>query len=235
MIKQYKAVYPLQYFGIGDIIFTQTLVRAIAGTKPICWGVLPQFVDGLKRAYQNIEWLDYRCTGVNYETQTDCIVDDKRLLPIRWADSILNLPYEKCMSAKYILYNVDWRLWKESAQWKRDQEREDVLFQNIVGKNTKYNLINNTFGSDNQFMINICPDNALPNVEMKAMPGFSIFDWAKVIEQATEIHTVSTSIVYMLELLPIYVPIHLYPRKPIENDLRNVDYLLKTHKYHLHS
>ena len=230
----YDVVCPLQYFGIGDIIFTQTLIRAIAGSKPVVWGVLPQFVDGLQRAYPETAWVDYRSSGIDYNIQSDCIIDNKRLIPIRWADTLLGLPYSRCMAAKYDLYKLDWQFWKEAAMWEHDRENESRLFNLVVKDDSPYNLVNNVFGSNNQLRVNIKPNNGLRNVEMRTISGFSIFDWAGIIENATEIHTVSTSIVYILELMPINSPIHLYPRIPVEPDFRNVDYILNTHKYTMH-
>jgi hypothetical protein len=67
---------------------------------------------------------------------------------------------------------------------------------------------------------------------MITIPGFSLFDWYLVIEKATEIHTVGTSINYIIELLEIESEnVFLYKRLPDENHFQNYDYILKTHSY----
>jgi hypothetical protein len=67
---------------------------------------------------------------------------------------------------------------------------------------------------------------------MITIPGFSLFDWYLVIEKATEIHTVGTSINYIIELLEIESKnVFLYKRLPDENHFQNYDYILKRHSY----
>ncbi len=52
---------------------------------------------------------------------------------------------------------------------------------------------------------------------MRQIPGYTMLDWAKVIINAKEIHTVETSVVYMFEALPLKAKeIHIYPRVPYE-------------------
>jgi hypothetical protein len=63
------------------------------------------------------------------------------------------------------------------------------------------------------------------------MEGYSLFDWAAVMEQAVEIHTVSTSIIYLLELL--HLRAHIYIRRPDERSHSYYDYLLEQ-KHILH-
>lgn len=238
-------IYPLQYFGIGDIIFTQTLVRKIADGNPIVWGVLPQFIEGLQRAYPDIAWIDYRKTGLDYNCREDKIIGDKRIVPIRWNVEILKVPYTQCMSSKYELYGLDWRTWKEAAMWKGSFEMEFALMHNRlhdkIDKHTpfiyaEYNVVNRTFGSNNQFHVHIDVNNGLPNIEMQPIPAYSLFDWALLLQGANEIHTVSTSIIYLLELLdlPKKPDIHIYLRSPQETNHKNYEYLLQSHNYILH-
>ena len=67
---------------------------------------------------------------------------------------------------------------------------------------------------------------------MRSIPGFSLFDWSLVIEKATEIHTVGTSINYLIELLEIEgKEVVLYKRLPDENHYENYDYILEKHSY----
>ena len=43
----------------------------------------------------------------------------------------------------------------------------------------------------------------LPIINLKILNEFTLFDWCKVIENAKEIHTVHTSINYLIEVLNI--------------------------------
>lgn len=225
-----------QPFGIGDVIFTQSLVRIIADGRPIIWPVMRQFVPQLQRAYPDIEFVPWGSIAVDHDRKKQYEITLPKyglctVLPLRFADSMMNVPYSECMRIKYTMYGIDWNVWKEDAMWERDQAKEDELISRL-NAHDNFTLINRFFGSDSQFSAPI-PHRG---IEMCNIDGFSLFDWAGVLERATEIHTVSTSIIYILEMLNVKNPIHIYNRKPIENHLNNVAYLLdaSNHNYHKH-
>lgn len=236
-------IIPNQFFGLGDIIWEQTLVRRIANGNPILWPVMPQFVEGLNRAYPDITFVNYLSMPLNYERKDQYEVTlpeigDCTVLPLRWADNILKVPYSDCMKSKYMLYGMDWREWKEQAMWKRNEDHERTLCQTLdtYPLNPDYTLVNTTFGSNSQLKVEI----PVRGIHMTTMPELfgrqiSLFDWGAAIEQVGAIHTVSTSIIYLLEQLDIEAKeVHLYPRKPHETDFRNIEYILQKHKYVLH-
>lgn len=218
---------PIQFFGIGDIIFTNTLVRNLmeAGDK-ILWPVKSHFVEGLNRAYRDVIFVPYQSIDIDYNCQDDYEKDDFRFIPLRWAEIVLKVPYSQCMRAKYDWYDMDYRTWKDKAMWHRDIPKENLLFKALGCDKGPYNLINIFFGTNSQLKGNIQLDNGLPNIEMRTIPGFSLFDWAKVIENATDIHVVNSSILYIMELLELKCKQPtLYVRKPIEKDFTTTDYL----------
>lgn len=228
---------PLQYFGLGDVIFTQTLVRSFLSQPEdkIVWPVLPQFVEGLSRAYPDITFLPKELVNIKYDQKETTYGENCTILPIRWADSIMQVPYTQCMSSKYDLYDQNWRDWKKGAIWKNDARKQKLLYDELNPEGEPYNLINTYFGSDSQFQVPINTGNGLLNIYMESIPGFSIFDWTMLIREATQIHCVSSSIIYLLENLQLHASeIHLYPRKPQEVDFRNVEYILSSHNYIKH-
>lgn len=228
-------VYPLQSFGIGDIIFSQTLVRELAGNDTIMWGVEAQFLEGLTRAYPDIHFVDCGMMRIDVSRREEYCEGGMRVLPIRWADALLHLPYECCMRAKYDLYGKDWQKWMDKAMWVRDKDREMDLACYMNPTGNPYILVNRYFGTSSQFRANIPVDNSIATIEMRTVPGYSLFDWAHLIENAHRILTVSTSIIYMLELLELKAKeVHLFNRAPIEPHFKNVDYLLKRQKYIFH-
>lgn len=251
-----QTIFPLQHFGIGDCIFTQTLINKLAGGNSITWGVQPYFVDGLKRAYPSINWVDYTTlTDIDYNLKVDTAIGDKRIIPIRWSVDVMKVPYSQCMSSKYVMFGKSWERWKDKAMFARDAAKEQELY-NLVTKllpahviippekkrgrpksveipKLKYNLINRYFRSDNSGMVDIKPDNDYPCIEMTSVKGYSLFDWAKIIEGATEIHVVNSAITFILELMDVNMPIHLYCRKPDEVDFKNTEYIF-TKPYILH-
>lgn len=228
---------PLQTFGLGDCLYCQTLVKKLAksGDK-ILWPVESHFAEGLNRAYPDVTFIDKRHVNFNFDRMEDFVDGECRILPIRWADQILRVPYTQCMSSKYTLYNLDWMDWREQAGWVHDIKKQKELSK-LLGLNFggEYTLVNKFFGSNSQYSADIHPIDGLFQVEMRTIPGFSLFDWSHIIANATNIHTVSTSIIYILEMLNIEAKeVHLYVRKPIETDFRNIDYLLQRHKYIYH-
>ena len=49
----------------------------------------------------------------------------------------------------------------------------------------------------------VFPEFDLPVIDLEIIDGFSLFDWCKVIENAQEIHTVHTSMPYLIDKLDI--------------------------------
>lgn len=228
---------PLQYFGIGDVIFAQTLVRSFLSQleDKIVWPVLPHFVEGLSRAYPDITWMPKDIVNINYDQKEDIFDNNYTILPIRWADTVLKVPYSQCMRSKYDLYDQDWMDWKKDAMWRNDTRKQQLLYNELNPENKPYNLINTYFGSDSQFQVPINMENEFMNIYMESIPGFSLFDWTILIQNATQIHCVSSSIIYLLENLKLNATqIHLYARKPQEVDFRNVEYILSSHDYIKH-
>ncbi len=226
---------PIQRWGLGDIIWEQTLVRKLAQGNPIVWGVEPQFLEGLLRAYPGIHFFPQLVDDKNYLRMEGHEEHGIKYLPLRFADTICNVEYKDCMKSKYMLYNMDYRCWKEKAMWHRDTVKENELFMLLGCDKGPYNFANNIFGSQSQLTVNIELESDLPIVQMRTIPGYSLFDWARVMENAEAIHTVSSSINYILEMINVKAEeVHLYPRKPIEVDFRNIEYILEKHKYIRH-
>lgn len=216
----------LQPQGLGDIIFTQTLVREEAQGS-IVWPVAPQFLRQLQRAYPDIHWVEDSESPILLSDKTVGIKGNYQVMPIRFSDTITRTPYSKVMRAKYDMYGKDWKDWKRKAMWVRDREKEDELFKLLGLEGKEYVLKNLTFSSTQSKKIDI----HVPGVEMQEIEGFSLFDWAKVMEKAKEIHTVSTSILYLLDLLEDAPNVYVYARKPVEKDHRYYDYIFTDSKF----
>lgn len=228
-----------QFFGIGDVIFTVSLARQLAGEHGrIVWAVLPAFYDQLKRAYPDIEWLDKSKneTIIDYNSQhlyvTQYDGEDFYVIPLRFASNILGEPDDHFMKSKYPLLKLDHKSWKTYGSIQRDSEREESLV-NLLNLPKKFALCNLTYQSDFKAKFKRKIDTELPIVEMTTIQGFSMFDWLGVMERATEIHTVSTSLFYLLELFDFGdTPLHLYPR-PTDPRFDHIKFLF-TKNYVLH-
>lgn len=232
-------IYINQPFGIGDCIFPVTIARKyMMEGHQVTWGVFPQFVEQLRRAYPDINWIMYEDSGINHDRMDEHERNGYTVLPLRWACELLRLPYDQTMRAKYDLLKQDYKTWAENAMWNRDYNKETTLYNALMEQNNiandEYIFINKTYGSATRDKIigeNMPSGKGV--IELKPYYGYSLFDWAAILEKASEIHTVSTSIFYILEKLDIKCDIHLYPR-PNDPKFKHIDYLF-TKKYILHT
>ena len=225
---------PLQSWGLGDIIYCQTLANDwLKQGHKVVWGVKDVFVEGLQRAYPNITFVDWKTLPIDYNRQDEHDCGIYRVIPLRWNVEILGVPYSQCMSSKYSLFGEDWTRWREHAMWQRTPEKESELLQLLgIAPGDKYNLISDTYGSDMKLKVPITVNNNYKNVYLKHIPGFSLFDWAPVFEYATTIHVVSSSNIYLMEMLDLKAEeVKLYLRRPIESNHDNYSYILQRHNY----
>jgi hypothetical protein len=121
------------------------------------------------------------------------------------------------MVCKYKLVNLDYTDWVEYITFNRDTEKENALFSDVLGltEGDEYIFINKNFGSPPGTRvcehIDINP-SSMRVVNMEFYTGFSVFDWCKVIENATQIHTVDTIIVCIIEKLITCNNLNIYSR-----------------------
>ena len=226
-----------QYFGLGDVIWSQGIANHLfeQGHTSVLWPVEDKYFEGCKNAYPRINFFPQSLIQPEwFQIKDKRIIGDIEVVPIRWSDSFMQVPYKDVMKAKYMMYDLDWQMWREHAQWDRSMVREIDLHKKLGLGGKRYNVINNRFGSSGDRRVNIHVSNTYENVEMKEVEGFSLFDWYLVLMMAEEIHTVSTSLLYILELLPIQKPIHLYVREGVETSFDFVSFLF-TKNYILHT
>lgn len=225
----------LQPFGIGDSIFCQTIARKfIDAGYDIIWPVLPQFLEGLQYAYPEIGWRNSEdCNHVDFDCKIQKVKNGLLHIPLRWSMEITGCQYKDVMGAKYGMYGYDYQDWKKYAPYNRNLSKEAelmVLYGIVPGE--QYNLINNNFQSDFGGVRTIKTNNGLQDVMMENVPGYSLFDYSSMIEQAAEVHVISSSIFYLLELLNLKQPLHLYSRDNGAS-FSHIDYLF-TKPYILH-
>lgn len=223
-----------QFFGIGDVIFCQNIAKRFMDMgHSITWPVLPHFLEGLQRAYPKITFVDMNSLRMDYERQDEHDWNGYRVVPLRFSDSLTGGTYDQCMASKYQLFGWNYSDWKDGAMWYIDNDRcEDLYFSLGLEIGEQYNLINCVYQSDFKGNKPIHVNNGFVNVNMREIEGFSLFDWAFVLMNAENIHTVSTSLFYLLELLPLSGRVHLYPR-PNDPKFKHIDYLF-TKNYILH-
>lgn len=227
----------LQPFGMGDVIWTQTLVKHLSNGSKILWPVKTDYVHQLRRAYPDITFFSEDLIRQEIMETKEKIfnIGGTTAYGIRYAEKLMNRMYEMHMISKYELYGLPWQSWKECAMPHRYPAAEKGLLQMLkIKKDEPFNLIATQFGTGGKYETNIKVNNDYRNINMHIIPGIDLFDWCSVIERAATIHAVSSSTLYLFEILNLAATeVHLYPRKPIEQNFRYVEFLFSKN-YILH-
>lgn len=177
-----------QQAGLGDIIFCQKIAKKIVEQgNQVYWPVLPQL------SYVN-DYLGY--AGIAYSEPNESLP----VIDLCNADRI----YGGCViRAKYSLAGYDYADWSDWVTIKRNHSRENELFE-LLGCGEKYAFVNRNYGTvPNMAVKNFSFDTKLKVIESRVIDGFNPFDWCKVYENASEIYTVDTSIMVIMEKLKL--------------------------------
>lgn len=237
-----------QFRGLGDILFIMQIAQEeVAKGNRVIIPVESHYAD-IARHFPGVEIVDMKSINFDYNERMPIYIEHLnkpwRVVPFRFANDILNVPYTDCMKAKYwfwdnlqgnICTNDYWKNWRNFT-FERFPDKEQELFEYLNPKNEPFNFINRNFRTNFSGKSPIKVNNGLLNIEMRPLKGYTLLDWSLILERASNIHTVGTSINYLIEKLDINCPIHLYKRLPEERDFKNYDYILdlENKKYIFH-
>jgi hypothetical protein len=134
------------------------------------------------------------------------------------------------METKYKLANIDRFDWVSFMGIKRNKEKEEALYHEILGlkKGEDYTLANWTYGSYPNSVRRPFPINTGDKkiIEVTDREGFSVFDWCTVIENAETIHMMDTCFSIIAETLTLKAKkLFLYGR--YSNSYKETIYLFK--------
>lgn len=112
------------------------------------------------------------------------------------------------MIKKYeVAGNIDWEDWSDYVKYDRNYEVENQLKEHLgIKDGDRYILFNEKYGMN---QVHHGVKKFIPKdydgklIEMQIFGGVTIFDWCGILEQAEEIHTVDTSIQYVMETLDL--------------------------------
>ena len=216
-----------QPFGIGDILFLSPLVKHIEAEE-IIWPVVDHYY--WVKDYIKIPHLQFTKQS---EFNPDNYLEYNKI-PFQYAHSLVPKASD-CMHAKYLLMGADLELWR-LISFNRNQEKENKLKQHLgIKPDSKFIFVNNNFaGPEYKYKLDISLKTNLRIIYQEYIEGFTLLDWCGVLEQAKEIHTVSTSLFFVIEALNLEkTQLHLYPRKPLDVDLSPIKSLINN-KWILH-
>ncbi len=206
--------------GIGDIFVCQKIaktIQAMTEYKTILWPVWPiysylsDYLIG-----EDIHFFDdsesFEHKEIYLSNRKEIIQTENLLyLPLQTSNYVMKSckchqnPYAQC-AMKYNFCNIEHEDWASYFEFKRDFQRENKLFEALnLDLSVPYNLINNNYGTFPHFASrhDLIPQNNYKNVYMNFYEGTTLFDWIKVFENAYEIHTMATSVPFILEKLKL--------------------------------
>lgn len=220
-----------QTWGLGDILYIERIYAYLAG---LGLRVIAPVQDQYVWIQEHIPYVDFRKQSefaMDYErfdfgplvadgkTQADTLY-----LPTRFSDQIHRglMPHDSSasrywMTDKYRVLGLDPSAWL-GLTLVRNRGREEMLkemvLQDIEGD---YDFCNLSYHNMNNHRLSpsLIRGSGRPMVEMRRIDGYTMVDWSGVIEGARSVHTVSTSVLYMVH--PLHRPgvdFHLYPRLP---------------------
>lgn len=188
-----------QPVGLGDILFCQKIgFYYYSRGYTIIWPVDNVYLDTV------IDYIDSPFSFV-----------PRMSLPSRepiFSDSYVYLPLDGCsviikdlimvskMKMARVEYNKDWH---DYVKIKRNLKKENKLFYEVLNikDGDKYVLTNYNFASPpTVYRQTIRYSGGLQEVEMSFIKEFTLFDWLKVIENATEIFITDSSATLLVEL-----------------------------------
>jgi hypothetical protein len=200
--------------GIGDIIFCQKIAKIFETRgNTVVWPIA-ESINYLK------DYIIFSGLGRAFNSDKVVVVDLDKSFLIDPNESVLKVKYKYC--------NLDWSDWRNYVSFNRNTAKELELF-NKVCPDSEYVVINNFVGTPpNHVKYNIPEPKNKKIVYMDILDDYNVFDWCMVLENASEIYTIDTSINYIIEFLNIKASkLECYSRfKP--SNFKHIEGLWKT-------
>lgn len=215
-----------QFFGIGDILFLEPIMRDyFQKGHNVTVPLIHKYLD-IQRNIPYVNFVEKDLFDIDYNERDFIETDKQIIIPMRWSKEYYSSPFKDTMLNKYKMVGIKVEEWRKLT-WLRHRWREDLLKEVLgIKKGEKYNLINCNFYSFENKTIHLNINNKLKNIEMKFIPTFNLLDWAGIIEEAENIYSVNTSIIFLLEVLELKAKeIHLYSRNVNGADFIQTEYL----------
>jgi hypothetical protein len=223
-----------QYFGLGDILFIEPIYKYL--NSDLGLRVIAPIQDQYLWIKDHIKYVDF--VGISefnmdyerfdfglFKSTTGEISEDTAYLPLRFSDQIFRdlRPHDSSasrywMTDKYSVLGLNYNLWR-NISLERNLEKEEQLKSIVLNdlEGSEYDFCNSFY--QNSLNINLDLESKVkrdvPVISMSKIDGYTMVDWSGVIEGAKRVHTVSTSLLYMIQA--IYQEgkeYHLYPRLP---------------------
>jgi len=226
---KYKTCLIYQPLGLGDIIWIQPIVDVMISegytvyypVGSVYYDIVSQYIKK-----KNLIWVresDDFPLKQYYGTVNFHQSEDELYIPVGYADRYL--PICPVMISKYYFLSIPISDYRKHFKLQRDYQREQKLIDTykLYGE---YVLVNKSFGTDSKDR-DIVPEvdsNTkvhVMNIEDDKKNEFHLFDWISALENASEIHTVETSICYLIDK---YCTNKMYMYEKRQSDEENTYY-----------
>lgn len=208
-----------QPLGLGDIIWILPIVDTIIESGYVVYYPVGAVYYDMVSTYiqkDNLIWVresdDFPLR--KYYGQLNVVDNgDELYLPISYADRYF--PNCSTMIAKYYFLSIPIGDWRKSFSLNRNLEREQKLVD-IYNLSGEYILVNKSFGTEYQDRnLSIVSDKKVHymNIEDDKKNGFHLFDWVLALENASEVHTVETSLCFLVDKYCLNANIHMYEKR----------------------
>jgi hypothetical protein len=208
-----------QPLGLGDIIWLMPIVDVLINDDyEVYYPVDDRYYDIVSQYIkkQNLFWVkesDEFPLKKYYGYVNVVDESDKLYLPFRYADRYF--PNCSIMISKYYFMSIPIRDWRKSFELTRNYEREHKLIETYDLKGD-YILVNKSFGTEYQNReLNILTDKKVyfMDIELDKKNGFHLFDWIGALENASEVHTVETSLCFLVDKYCLNNEIYIYEKR----------------------
>ena len=191
--------------GIGDVFFTQAVSDEwISKGYDIVWPLVPQYAW----AVDHIEKKNVTFCSTEDDFEMKDVYGDHRwiesenrnniYIPLSYADRyITDLGV---MDAKLVFCNVTCEDWRNHITLLRNEDRENDLIKHLnINGEDDFTFLNRNYGTPPGMQKRQGMHVGGKVVEMEVIDGFNIFDWIGIMMKAKEIHTIGTSICYLID------------------------------------
>jgi hypothetical protein len=232
-----KKIYLNQPRYLGDIIFVMAIAQNyVEAGFEVIFPVEDSYLKSMafEKYFPNIKFIPLSdfSNFSNYRKLSDIKIEDEEKIVL----NLINTDrFKKHMGKKYSILDFPVDMWR-TVKINRNLEAEEKLLEKLgINKSEKFNLINEYYSNKKTNYMKPKTGNNYKNINLERIDGFNLIDWMGVIEKASSIHTVHTSIQYIIDIMDnITTDLHIYPRAEIYEPHAYYDYLFRK-KYYYHS
>ena len=235
-----KKIYIRQPAGLGDILYLQKIAHYLSNEgHTVVWPIISNFEYITKYIkIPNVSFVSF--SSLNEEEQklfqtNDAVITEKYdYIPLDIMCNIIG-NCNKLMESKYEVFSIESTDWQKYLKIKRYSDREDKCRDYFgIKKGDKFVFVNPLFASPPNIIkrnIEISTNLKIIEHEQKHLEMFNLFDFSWILENAVEIHTVETSMCYLIETLDTHAKLSMYSRIVNNNNQHpNFDYIKNVYK-----